>query len=74
MSTNLKINRWCPAGGSAGWNVILYTKRLQGSIPSQGTHGKQLMDVLLSHHGSPSLPLPLKINKNICGEDEKKKI
>ena len=48
------------AGGSGGWSIVLYTRRLWdrslvrslskvvGSIPSRGTYGRQPIDVSLS--------------------------
>ena len=61
-------------GGSVGWSVVPYTKRLwvqfpvrahtqvAGLIPSWGTYGRQPMDVSLSFLSSLS-----QINKHILG-------
>ena len=67
-STYLMIMPWL--GGSVGWGMILYTKRMWiqflvrehiqvvGSIPSWGMYGKQVINVSLS-------PFLCKINKYI---------
>ena len=55
------MTTWPGLGESVGWSIIPYTKRIVGSIPSQGTYldfdripsqgvyRRQLVDVPLSH-------------------------
>lgn len=38
----------CPAGWRNWLSIVLYTKKVSGSVPSQGNYGRQPIDVSLS--------------------------
>ena len=45
LSEEETVSPWL--GGSAGWRIVLYTKKVAGSIPGRGAYGRQPIDVSL---------------------------